>query len=47
MNQGEPSRVVVKNGERLRLRFGVLLHSAATGQDLDLAAAYREFVSEN
>lgn len=47
MNQGEPSRVVVKNGERLRLRFGVLLHSAATAKDLDLAAAYRDFVSEN
>ena len=47
MNQGEPSRVVVKNGEPLRLRFGVLLHSAATVQDLDLAAAYRDFVSKN
>lgn len=47
MNQGEPSRVVVKSGERLRLRFGVLLHSATTAQDLDLAAAYRDFVSEH
>lgn len=47
MNQGEPSRVVVKNGERLRLRFGVLFHSAATAQNLDLAAAYCDFVSEN
>ena len=47
MNQGEPSRVVVKKGERLRLRFGVLLHSAATPKEVDLAAAYRDFVSEN
>jgi hypothetical protein len=47
MNQGEPSRVVVKQGERLRLRFGVLLHSTATAPNLDLAAAYRDFVSEN
>jgi len=47
MNQGEPSRVVVRSGERLRLRFGVLLHSAAMAQDLDLAAAYLGFVSEN
>lgn len=47
MNQGEPSRVVVKNGERLHLRFGVLLHSPATAQHLDLAAAYRDFVSEH
>jgi hypothetical protein len=29
MNQGELSRVEVKQGERLRLRFGILLHSAA------------------
>ena len=47
MNQGEPSRVVVKKGERLRLRFGVLLHSAATAQDLDVAAAYRDFVGKH
>lgn len=47
MNQGEPSRVVVKQGERLRLRFGVMLHSAATAKDLDSAAAYRDFVSQN
>jgi len=38
---------VVKKGERLRLRFGVLLHSAAVARDLDVAAAYRDFVSEN
>ncbi len=46
MNQGEPSRVVVQPGERLRLRFGVLSYSAATAQDLDGAAAYRDFVRE-
>jgi hypothetical protein len=47
MNQGEPSRVVVKKGERLRLRFGALLHSAAAAQNLGVAAVYRDFVSEN
>jgi len=47
MNQGEPSRVSVKSGERLRLRFGVLFHCAATTTDVDLAAAYRGFVNED
>jgi hypothetical protein len=32
-------------GVRLRVRFGVLLHSAARGADVDLAAAYRDFVA--
>jgi len=41
---GEVSRVVVRRGEPLRLRFGVLLHSSPAEQSqADLAAAYREF----
>jgi hypothetical protein len=39
---GEPSRVVVKPGERLRLRFGVLVHGGAAP---DLPAAYQDFLS--
>jgi hypothetical protein len=46
MTDGDLSRVEVKTGERLRLRFGVLLHAAAPGQDADLAAAYRDFLSQ-
>jgi hypothetical protein len=37
--KGEPSRVVVKRGETLTLRFGVLVHDS----DLDRQAAYRDF----
>ena len=46
MKQGNVSRVEVKKGETLRLRFGVLLHSATPDQNADLAAAYRDFLSQ-
>jgi len=38
------SRVEVKRGEKLRLRFGVLLHSAAPEKDVDLVAAYQDYL---
>jgi hypothetical protein len=41
---GEASRLVVKPGEKLRLRFGLLLYSVAEESQLDRAAAYREYV---
>jgi hypothetical protein len=44
MGQGDTSRVTVKKGERLRLRFGVLLHSAPRDVPPDPAAAYRDFL---
>jgi len=47
MNQGEISQVVVKKGERLSLRFGVYLHSAPLKTDVDLAAAWRDFLAHN
>ena len=47
MKQGEVSRVEVKKGEQLHLRFGLLLHSAELEKDLDLAAAYRDFLSQS
>lgn len=46
MKQGEVSSVAVKRGEKLRLRFGLLLHSAAPEQEVDLAAAYRDFLGQ-
>jgi hypothetical protein len=42
VGRGEASRVVVKRGEPLRLRFGVLLHSGET----DRKAAYRDFLAQ-
>ena len=46
MGQGDTSRVELKKGEHLRLRFGVLLHSAPAGQGMDGAAAYRDFLAQ-
>jgi hypothetical protein len=40
--KGEPSRVVVKNGDALRLRFGVLVFNGEPGY----RAVYREFLEE-
>lgn len=42
---GAESRVVVPAGKDLRLRFGVLVHSADAAGRTDIAAAYRAFVS--
>lgn len=42
--KGEKSSVVAKPGEKLRLRYGVLVHSGAENSDLDRAAAYKEYL---
>lgn len=39
--KGEKSKVVVRKGETLRLRFGVLVHSG----NVDVAAVYKEWVA--
>jgi hypothetical protein len=39
--------VEVKRGEKLRLRFGILLHSTPAERDADLAAAYRDFLGQS
>jgi len=46
MKQGDVSRVEVKKSEKLRLRFGLLLHAAAAGQEVDLPASYRDFLGQ-
>jgi len=47
MKQGDISRVEVKRGDTLRLRFGILLHAAAPEKPVDLAAAYRDFLGQS
>lgn len=42
--KGEPSKVVVKPGEQLRLRYGILVHAEDDGQPPDLHAAYHEYL---
>jgi len=41
---GEKSAVVVKKGETLRLRFGVLLHGSKDATGVDVAAAYADYL---
>lgn len=42
--KGEPSKVVVKPGDELRLRYGILIHADKDGQLPDLDAAYRDYL---
>lgn len=44
MQAGEKSQVPVKNGEELKLGYGVLMHSSATREDVDLPGAYQRFL---
>lgn len=45
MKAGPKSEVIVRKGETLRLRFGVLIHSSDTQQETDIAAAYRRYLA--
>jgi hypothetical protein len=42
--QGEKSAVAVRPGEKLRLRYGVLIHSRPDGSGLDIPAAYQDYL---
>jgi hypothetical protein len=42
---GEPSKVVVTPGKRLRLRYGVLIHDGPPDARPNLEAAYRTYLS--
>ena len=41
----KPGKLVVKKGEKLQLRWGILLHSGEKEGDVDLKAAYADYVS--
>jgi hypothetical protein len=42
--KGELSKIVVKPGEKMRIRYGVLIHSGPQGSQPDLAAAYQDYL---
>jgi hypothetical protein len=42
--KGEKSKVEVKPGQTLRLRYGILIHSGPEGGQSDRAAAYRDYL---
>jgi len=41
---GPKSKVVVKPGEKFRLRFGILVYAAKTKDRVDLKAVYQDFL---
>ena len=43
-HHGAPSKVVVKPGESLRLRYGILIHADDNGITPDLNAAYNDYL---
>jgi len=43
MTGGQKSRVVVRRGDKLELRFGVLVHSSARESDVDIGAVFSRF----
>lgn len=42
----QPAKTVVKIGETLRLRFGVLIYALPAGQHLDAAAEYSQYLKD-
>jgi hypothetical protein len=43
--KGEKSSIVVKPGEKLRLRYGVLVHSSPPGSKINFADAYKDYLT--
>jgi hypothetical protein len=44
--KGEASKVVVGPGEKLQIRYGLLIHSSLSGNQPDLAAAYEDYLAQ-
>jgi hypothetical protein len=42
--KGEPSKVTIKPGDQMRLRYGVLVHGSPADDELDLDAAYKAYL---
>jgi hypothetical protein len=44
MKKGPPSKVVVKPGDNLRLRYAIWMHATRDNQEPDIAAAYAKYL---
>ena len=45
MKKGPPSKVVVKPGGRLRLRYAIWIHAGTVDQEPDFSSAYAEYLA--
>ena len=45
-HKGDASKIVVRPGEKFRIRYGVLIHSSPSGSQADLAAAYEDYLAQ-
>jgi hypothetical protein len=43
--KGEKSSIVIKPGEKMRLRYGLLIHSGPQGSNVDSRAAYKDYLA--
>jgi hypothetical protein len=43
--KGEKSSIVITPGDKMRLRYGLLIHSGETGSTVDAAAAFTDYVT--
>ena len=44
MHKGEESKIIVKPGESLHLRFGVWIYETEPDAEIDIEAAYRKYI---
>ena len=44
MNKGKESKVIVKPGESLRLRYGIWIHTSQHDANVDIEAVYRKYI---
>ena len=45
-HKGDASKIVVRPGEKIRIRYGVLIHSGPSDSRPDLAAAYEDYLAQ-
>ena len=46
MKEGDESKVMVKPGESLRLRYGIWIHASEHDAEVDIEAAYRKYIQD-
>jgi hypothetical protein len=47
MKQGDESKVTIKPGESLKLRYGIWVYASKRDTDVDIESVYRKYVKLN